>query len=338
MWGFPKALFHLPPSLGGFGILSTVDRTMLSKWSSLHSALYANDDHSIAAEGLLHRIAAAQGTHLLEGQGVILQPPTGSKDRWWLSSLLEWGTTFDSHLCRKGTHPINNSVFRPIIIDHNPKLIDICNSLQLHRLADLIDITTGNPQWLTPNPEIDHLLPELPDTITIPLTTDQYWKFPTPTSMDIFQILHWTAETIHIRRWSPTDQRMQYSRSPSTEHISYTELFPTRYSIRFSKLQAGTDTSIATMFLRRTQPRPQITAIPPQPLPQWITWCIQETVNAGINPMYYTSYTSANPKTHLTPDGDYSHPIPFLTTQNGGYPRHPPTRGTRRHPPTSHWQ
>jgi hypothetical protein len=91
MWGFPKALFHLPPSLGGYGILSTVDRTMLSKWSSLHSALYANDDHSIAAEGLLHRMAAIQGIHLLEGQGVILQPPTGSKDRWWLSSLLEWG-------------------------------------------------------------------------------------------------------------------------------------------------------------------------------------------------------------------------------------------------------
>ena len=104
MWGFPKALFHLPPSLCGYGILSTVDRTMLSKWSSLHTALYANDDHSLAAEGLLHRIEATQGTHLLEGQGIILQPPSGRKDRWWLSSLLEWGTTFDSHLCRKGTH------------------------------------------------------------------------------------------------------------------------------------------------------------------------------------------------------------------------------------------
>ena len=148
MWGFPKALFHLPPSLGGYGILSTVDRTMLSKWSSLHSALYAKDDHSIAAEGLLHRMAATQGIHLLEGQGVILQPPNDSKDRWWLSSLLEWGATFGGYLCRKGTHPNNNSVLRPIITDHTSKLIDVCNSLQLHRLADLIDITNGNPQLL----------------------------------------------------------------------------------------------------------------------------------------------------------------------------------------------
>ena len=129
-----------PPSLCGFGILSTVDRTMLSKWSYLHSALYANDDHSIAAEG----------THLLEKQGVILQPPTGSKDRWWLSSLLEWGATFGAYLCRKGIHPNNNSVLRPIITNHNSKPIDVCNFLQLHRLADLINITTAIHNGLLP--------------------------------------------------------------------------------------------------------------------------------------------------------------------------------------------
>ena len=93
---------------------------------------------------------------------------------------------------------------------------------------------------------------------------------------------------------------MQYSRSSSTEYTTYAELFPTRYSIHFSKLQAGTDTSIANMFLRRAQPRPQIIAIPPPALPQWITWCIQETVNAGINPTYYTDGSYAEEPTIQT--------------------------------------
>ena len=93
MWGFPKALFHLPPTLCGYGVLSTVDRTMLSKWASLHSALYSNDDQSLAAEGLLHRITADQGHHLLPGQGVILGTPHRKSNRWWLTSLLEWGAT-----------------------------------------------------------------------------------------------------------------------------------------------------------------------------------------------------------------------------------------------------
>ena len=33
MWGFPKALFHLPPSLGGYGILSTVACCLAMFWT-----------------------------------------------------------------------------------------------------------------------------------------------------------------------------------------------------------------------------------------------------------------------------------------------------------------
>ena len=114
--------------------------------SSFHSALYSNDDQTLAAEGLLHRIAADQGHHLLPGQGVILEPPHRKSNRWWLISLLEWDATFQSHLCRQSTRPIEDSIHRPIITNPTSNLIELCNSMQLHRLADLIDYASGTSQ------------------------------------------------------------------------------------------------------------------------------------------------------------------------------------------------
>ena len=110
------------------------------------------------------------------------------------------GATFHSHLGKQGTRPSEDSILRLIITDPSSNLIGLCNSLQLHRLVDLIDYASGNPQWLTPNPDIDCLLPRIPEHILILLTTNQYWKFPMPTSTDIFQILYWTTETVHVRR------------------------------------------------------------------------------------------------------------------------------------------
>ena len=185
MWGFPKALFHLPPSLCGYGVLSTVDRTMLSKWASLHSALYSNDDQSLAAEGLLHRIAADQGYHLLPGQGVILGPPHRKSNRWWLTNLLEWGATFQSHLCRQGTRPTEDSILRPIITDLTSNLIELCNSMQLHRLADLIDYASGTPNGPLP---AQTYFPFYPTTSSrsLSISTGNFQCPPPPTSSEFF--------------------------------------------------------------------------------------------------------------------------------------------------------
>ena len=42
------------------------------------------------------------------------------------------------------------------------------------------------------------------------------------------------------------------------------------------------------MFLRRTQPRPQVIHAPPLPSPHWLTWCIEQVRQSGITPAYYT--------------------------------------------------
>ena len=113
MGGFPKALIHLPTKYCGLGISSTLDRTLLGKWSALHSALYSGDTHAMAAEGLLHRAAAASGHHLLANQGVILHH-SPNHTRWWLTNLLEWGASFDGHLCRQGATGNSLGLLAPI--------------------------------------------------------------------------------------------------------------------------------------------------------------------------------------------------------------------------------
>ena len=199
--------------------------------------------------------------------------------------MLEWGATFHGRLCRKGIVPGDDSLLRPIIIDTSSKLIDLCNTLQLHRLADLIDCTSGTPQWLTPNPAINDLLPPIPTQIAIPLTVNQFWKSPIPTSNDILQILHWTTEIIHVRRWSPmTTHRMYYSCSPRAEYYAYNDLFPTRHATRFSRLQHETDETLATMFLRRIQPRPQLINAPPTSTPP-----LADMVHRPSSPIWHHS-------------------------------------------------
>ena len=134
---------------------------------------------------------------------------------------------------------------------------------------DLIDCSSGTAQWLTPNLAINDLLPPIPSQIAIPLTVNQFWKSPIPTSNDILQILHWTTEIIHVRRWSPmTTHRMYCARSPRAEYYAYHDLFPTRHATRFSRLQhETTDETLATMFLRRIQPRPQLINASPLQFP-----------------------------------------------------------------------
>ena len=105
MWGFPKALLHLSPDHCGLGITSVTDRTFIKKWATLQSALHSDGPQASAAEGLLYRKAASQGTHLIASQGVVLSaPPHKDKTHWWVNGLLEWGQSFGAHLCRKG-HP-----------------------------------------------------------------------------------------------------------------------------------------------------------------------------------------------------------------------------------------
>ena len=78
MWGFPKALLNLSPDYCGLGITSVTDRTFMKKWATLQSALHSDGPQAMAAEGLLYRAAATQGTHLIANQGVILSAPSGT--------------------------------------------------------------------------------------------------------------------------------------------------------------------------------------------------------------------------------------------------------------------
>ena len=113
---FPKALLNLSPDYCGLGITSVTDRTFMKKCATIQSALHSDGPQAHAAEGLLYRVAASQGTHLVANQGVILTAPT-SKDtkHWWINGLLEWGQSFGPHMCRKGYSPVYSDTVGPVI-------------------------------------------------------------------------------------------------------------------------------------------------------------------------------------------------------------------------------
>ena len=81
MWGFPKALLQLSPDYCGLGITSVTDRTFIKKWATLQSALHSDGPHAPAAEGLLYRAAASQGTYLIANQGVVLSAPKKNRKK-----------------------------------------------------------------------------------------------------------------------------------------------------------------------------------------------------------------------------------------------------------------
>ena len=93
---------------------------------------------------------------------------------------------------------------------------------------------------------------------------------------------------------------MHYSSSPRAEYYAYHNLFPTRHATRFSRLQHETDETLATMFLRCTQPRPRLISAPPLQFPHWMTWCIDQVHQSGITPAYYTDGSYAEELTITT--------------------------------------
>jgi hypothetical protein len=92
---------------------------------------------------------------------------------------------------------------------------------------------------------------------------------------------------------------MYYTCSPRAEYYAYSDLFPTRNATRFSRLQHKTDETLATMFLRRIQPRPQIISAPPLRTPHWLSWCIDQVHQSGINPAYYTDGSYAKSQRYI---------------------------------------
>ena len=145
LWGFPKALIHLSTDYCGLGITSVTDHTFIKKWATLQSALHSDGPQASAAEGLLYRAAAAQGTHLIANQGVVLSaPPIKDKTHWWVNGLLEWGQSFGAHHCRKGHTPTDSGTACPVLPLLPQSLHATCNILQVHRLADLLEIDNNS--------------------------------------------------------------------------------------------------------------------------------------------------------------------------------------------------
>ena len=272
MWGFPKALLHLSPEYCGLGINSVTDRTFIKKWATLQSALHSGGPHAHAAEGLLHRAAASQGTHLITNQGVILSSPsTTSKTHWWITSLLEWGLSFNAHLCRKGHATETAGTAGPVLPVLPHTLHASCTTLQVERLSGLLELDPANN--LIWSPAFPDLIPYLPATVPtptlFPLTTTQYWA--SPESSDILQILHFSEEIIVTRRWSPDpDKLMSYTRSPTTDRLLYAEVFPVQAATRVSLIRSTSLTG--TVCCRRLQPSPNIAPLPPAPRLPWIQW------------------------------------------------------------------
>ena len=297
MWGFPKALLHLSPDYCGLGITSVTDRTFIKKWATLQSALHSDGSHSQAAEGLLYRAAATQGTHLVSNQGVILTTPAPkSKTNWWVHGLLEWGHTFGAHLCRKGHAPVDSGTAGPVIPLLPQSLHASCTALQIERLADLLELdTSSNLTWSASFKEFTPYLPEaIPTPILFPLTTTQFWA--SADSPDILQIVHISAGNLVIRRWSPDpDRLMTYMRSTTTDRLPYAEVFPGQTATRVSLLRSSP--SEGTTCCRRLQPCPVVTSLPPAPKLPWILWVLDHLfAQQDYNPTFFTdgSYTGTS--------------------------------------------
>ena len=113
----------------------------MKKWATLQSALHSDGPHAQAAEVLLYRAAAAQGTHMIANRGVVLTaPPSNKSTHWWINGLLEWGQAFGAHLCRQGHPPVYAGTAGPVHQLLPKKLQDSCATLQIHRLADLLEL------------------------------------------------------------------------------------------------------------------------------------------------------------------------------------------------------
>ena len=113
---------------------------------------------------------------------------------------MEWGNTFDAHLCRKGHGPVDSGTAGPVIPLLPESLHASCTALQIERLADLLELdTASNLSWPASFKELFPYLPEvIPTSILFPLTTTQFLASPDGT--DILQILHISDVNIVIRR------------------------------------------------------------------------------------------------------------------------------------------
>ena len=289
MWGFPKALLQLSPDYCGLGITSVTDRTFIKKWATLQSALHSDGPHASAAEGLLYRAAASQGTYLIANQGVVLSaPPPKDNTHWWVNGLLEWGQSFGAHLCRKGYSPSDSGTAGPVLPLLPPTMHATCKTLQIERLADLLEIDHNHTlNWSPVFHDLHAFLPkDIPSPILFPLTTSQYWA--SPNDSDILQILHFTDAHIVIRRWSPAaSPLMTYTCSPVTTRLKHVEVFPGTTAIRVSLIR--TSSTVGTVCCRRLQPRPIISSLPPSPKLPWILWFLDHIHSLpDYHPTFFT--------------------------------------------------
>jgi hypothetical protein len=222
----------------------------------------------------MHRAAATQGTHMIANQGVVLTAPSSSKStHWWINGLLEWGQAFGAHLCHQGHPPVYAGKAGPVHRLLPKNLQDSCITLQVHRLADLLELDSdSNLVWSASFPDFRHHLPsEVPTPIIFPLSADQYWS--SSRNSDLLQILHYTDTHIVIRRWFPDlSQAMSYVRSNYTERLTRSDVFPGPTATRVPVIHMSPTTG--TACCRRLQPSPDIASLPPAPPKPWIQWVL----------------------------------------------------------------
>jgi len=195
---------------------------------------------------------------------VLTAPPPKDKTNWWVNGLLEWGQSFGAHLCRKGYSASESGTAGPVLSLLPPTMHATCKTLQIERLADLLEIDLNHTlTWSPLFHDLHAFLPkDIPSPLLFPLTTSQYWA--SQNDSDILQILHFTDAHIVVGRWSPAaSPLMTYTRSEVTTRLGHEDMFPGPTAIRVSLIR--TTSSDGTVCCRRLQPCPIIPSLPPSP-------------------------------------------------------------------------
>ena len=293
MGSYPRKLLYIPRKYGGLGIQCFSIMASMRKLHKLFGCLRSCQLHSLAAKGLLNRLARKHGYVLTRNQGVVITPrPLGSQDyKIYMDGPFTLLQAHHLTICRAGNLVSSSSLecsLPTIIPAEDIELRNFCYTHSFFTIADLTHEIHGRREWFLEGPleRLRSALPSIVPTSTIPLLQGQYWRVrnkiqDTLAYNDVVRIDGCLGENVLVRRFQYTSSAGTVRLTEQSITIPYLSLFPTSSALRCSLVYKSRH--IYSVVYQREQSRPEWVILPDKTTPPWIAWIADALQHLGPN-------------------------------------------------------
>ena len=318
MNSFPRKLIHIDRRYGGLGITCFSVQADSRKIQKLFGCLRSQQTQSMAAKGLLSRLARKHGYHSSPQQRLVITPaPSNRRTRkMFLDGPLEMLQSHGLYICRAGISdsPQELTCLLPVLIPkEDNELRQFCIDNNFMNISDITVSINMKREWYLEGPLelLRPYLPILPPTGQSPLLTGQYWKLQHQLRTynlqinDVIRIDGVYCGKVVVTRYKRTAMANRVRHCECQIQVPQQFLFQPEYAIRCSLSHVSDD--IFSIQYPRLQPRPDWASIPEASPPSWIQWITAKltTLSDNYSPRPYTDGSWDSPahlQSYFRPD------------------------------------